>query len=322
MKKRLFLCLALILLVTVFLTGCGSKNITEKKLKEGLEKYINSEYNTSDYEVSLKDDKIIVTYDDKKYNLAYNIDENPIFTYEVKIEKGISYDDYYTKTENLSLPMLGYISSAYTYGVDIEDSSTYFALSYVDGMMDNYDGEGKYIIVDDAEGLETDAEIILTSEFGDRVIDFINDSYEKGIKISDKENNTYTYELTANCEENSCQLVAELTVNQEGNFENIKEYADELAKENMYEEITPETADYHIELKIGQNIEINGKDLNGYELSGMNVVDVDGHYTFTATSEGIANGYLYVGEETTKSIYITVTKPEKNEKFENKILNI
>ena len=61
---------------------------------------------------------------------------------------------------------------------------------------------------------------------------------DRYIKIEDKENNTYTYELSAECEQKSCTLTATLTINPEGKFDEIKGYADELAKESMDENIT------------------------------------------------------------------------------------
>lgn len=320
MKKKIILCL----MASILLVGCGASMISKKTLEEGLDNYIKSEYNDSNYVVSVEKKKIVVTNDDKKeYVLTYNLNGEPTFTYETVIKEGITYDEYNLKTEALSLPMLGYIASSHTFDVELSDSYTYFILTYLEGMMDYYNEDYTYIVIDDAdaEGLETDAEIILTSQFGSKVIDYVKDSYAKDIKIVDEENNTFIYELISRCETTSCTLTAKLTVNEEGKFDEIKGYADELAKENMYIDITETSADYHIELKVGQIIEISG-DLTGYELAGMDIVDVSEEYNFTATKEGVANGYLYIGEDEPKTIYITVTEAKKGEKLETKTLKV
>lgn len=312
--------LVLSLIISLLLVGCGKTTISESQLKEGLNKYLTSEYNDSECEATLNNGEMEVSCEDEKYTLTYNLKGNPTFTYETEVKEGISYDEYCSKEEGLTLPMLGYIASAYTFGVDIEDSATNFILTYFDGIMNYYDSAEQYIIVDDAEGLETDAEVILTSEFGSKVIDYVKASYAEDITIKDEENDTFTYVLSAKCEEKSCKFTAKLTINAEAQFEKLNGYADELAKEEMYEEITPETADYHIELKVGQTMKITG--VNGYELSGMDVIEVDNEYDFKATKEGIANGYLYVGEDDQKSIYVTVTKAKENEELTDKSLNI
>lgn len=321
MNKKIVLSFMGVLL----LSGCTQDTISEKDFKKGLEKFIESEYNDNNYTAKLNGDKISVTYNNKEYILSYDLKENATFTYEVKIEEGISYDDYIAKTDILTLPMLGYISVLDTYGVEIEDAYTYFVSTYFDGMMDNYDEDKElYIITDDAEGFETDANIILISEFGDKVIEYVKNSYDENVKIEDSDYDTYKYELTTNCDENSCTFMAKLSVNPEGKFEEINGYADEMAKENMDENITPKTADYHIELAVGQSITISGKDLNGYEKSGMDVVEVeslDSNYVFKAIKAGVANGNFYIGDEETKTFYITVTDDD-NKKSKDKTLVI
>lgn len=55
-------------------------------------------------------------------------------------------------------------------------------------MIDALDLEKEgYIITDDTERYEENDKIILTSEFGDKVIDYIKYTYDKDIKIKDEE---------------------------------------------------------------------------------------------------------------------------------------
>lgn len=222
--------------------------------------------------------------------------------------------------------MLGYFAIADAYGVDATDSYAYFAETYLDGMFDTIDeNKESYIITDDADGYSDEDKIILTSEFGDKVIDYIKYTYDKDIKIEDKKYDTFTYELTTKCDENSCVFTAKLTINPEGKFTEIIGYADELAKENMDDSITPENADYHIELVVGESITISGKNLNGYDKSGMDIVEIDSldsEYTFKAIKAGVANGYFYIGEEDSRTYYITVTESDKDNKIDDKTLTI
>lgn len=322
MKRKILLCLMGILV----LTGCGKDTIALEDFEKGLNNFIKSKVNEDTYEAKLEDGKMVVTYWDEDYTLTYNLKNDPTITYEVEIEKGISYDDYSTKNNTLSLPMLGYFAIADAYGVAADDSYAYFAETYLDGMFNVIDEDKEsYIITDDVDEYSDNEKVILTSEFGEKVIDYIKYTYDKNIKIEDKKYDTFNYELTTKCDENSCVFTTKLTINPEGKFTEIMGYADELAKESMDESITPETADYHIELVVGESITISGEKLNGYDKSGMDIVEIDSldsEYTFKATKAGIANGYFYIGEEDFRSYYITVTEADKNDKIENTTLTI
>jgi len=319
MKRKILLFLVSALLFT----GCGKDTIALKDFEKGLEKFTKSEYSDESYEVNLKDGKMNINYNEENYTLDYNLKNNPTFTYEVKIEKGISYDDFLSKTEAISLPMIGYIASLDSFGVETEDATAYFLMTYIEGMMNYMDEEEKYIIADSKEGIETDAEIILTSEFGDKVIEYVKSSSDKDIEIKDKENNTFEYKVTTECKETECIFKSVLTVNKDGKFDELKGYADEMAKENMDSEITLENADYNIELVVGQTLKVNGTELNGYEISGMDVLDEDENteegYIFKATKEGIANGRFYIGDSEEKTFYLTVSE-NKNDKAEDKLI--
>ena len=322
MKKKFML----FLFISTLLVGCNNNSVTidEKDFEKGLETFIKSEYNESEYDATLKDGKMEITYEDTAYTLVYDLKNNPTFTYEIEVKKGISYDDYLVKTEGLSLPMLGYVASLSTYGVEVEDSALYFAMTYFSGMMNYYDADKEtYVVIDDefADGFESDSTIILKSQFGDKVIDFVKNSYGENIVIKDKEYDTYTYNLTSDCDKDSCTLTAELEVNKDGKFDKIKGYADNFTDNNMNDDITEDNADYHIELFVGQKVTVTGEELNGYEKSGsaVDIESVMDGYEISALEEGSANGYFYIGEDS-RTFYITVTEGEFEE--ENLTLDI
>lgn len=316
----------LFLLLSLLLVGCGKDVIKESDLQKSLDDYISSEdYNYNGYDARLDNNKIVVSYDEHEYELSYNLKDKPTFIYEAEIKKGISYDDFVLKTDALSLIKIGYIAALGTYDINAEDADAYFSSIYLDEMLRFYYEDQKYIVLDDeSEGEET-FEVITVEEFGERVVEYVEGVYGDGLTIKDKENDTFTYDLTQNCKKDTCTITAKLTINPDAKFENVTGTVEKLEKDNMYEDITPENADYHIELKVGQTIKVTGNDLSGYDLSGMDVVNVeflDSGYKFKATEEGISNGYFYVGEDEKRTIYVTVTKAEKNEKLENKTLKV
>ena len=94
----------------------------------------------------------------------------------------------------------------------------------------------------------------------------------------------------------------------------------------MDEDITSENADYHIELVVGQKVTISGEELSGYDLSGMDIVEIEDlmpGYIFAAKKVGIANGQFYLGEDwdKTKTFYITV-KEASSDNIEDLSLTI
>lgn len=322
MKRKFLVCA----LGVLMLTGCGKDAISKEDFEKGLNNFINSETNAETYTAKIKDNKISVKYWDEDYTLAYNLKEEPTVTYEVEIKKGISYEEYTTKTDAFSLPMLGYFAIADNKGIKPADYYTYFSNTYLDGMFDAVDLEKEsYIITDDAEGYDETDKLILTSEFGNKVIDYIEYTYDKDIKIEDEEYDTYYYELTTECSDDSCVFTAKLTINTNADFSKINGYEEKIAKEGMDENITPETADYNIELIVGQSITISGKNLNSYEQAGMDIVEIeenDSEYIFKATKAGVANGYFYIGEDSTRTYYLTVTEVDDNNKIEDITLKI
>lgn len=121
--KRKFL---VFVLGALMLTGCGKTAISKAYFEEGLNNFIKSDSNAETYAAKMEDDKINVTYWDEEYILTYNLKEEPTITYEVEIKKGISYEEYTTKIDALSLPMLGYFAIADIKGIDPVDYSSSF----------------------------------------------------------------------------------------------------------------------------------------------------------------------------------------------------
>ncbi len=309
------------LIMLFLLTGCGKQAVTQENFEKGLNQYINSEYNDNELSTKIIKNKIIVTKNDKEYEVAYNLKGNPTFINKITVEKGISYEEYSELIESLSLPMLGYMAMAHNYGVSPKDSSTYFTFTYVAEMFDEADEEDTYVILDDDIEAPQGRRIIRTSTFPERVLEYVRNVYEDDIEFED-ELETYEYSIEASCNLRKCEIISKLEVNPRANFQRLVGYAEAREREGMHKNITPENAKYNIELKVGQKIKISGKKLTGYEITGMNIVDVSGEYTFEATRPGVANGYFHINEDDTRSFYITVTEPEQDEELKTKKLTV
>lgn len=218
--KKIFIILSILLL-----TSCGKNTVTKDEFKINLEKVINSKYNTVGYKGEYKNNKMIMSLNDKEYEMDVEFKEKFTITYNLEIGKGIEYEEYNKLIETLSLPMFGYVAYLSDYGISMGDASSYFGDTYLNGMLDNYH-ESKYMVIynnKEKDMFKKDYEYILVKDFGDSVIDFVNDNYAKKIDFSD-ELNTYNFEVYSKCESDKCIITSKLIVNSESEFEDIKDY--------------------------------------------------------------------------------------------------
>ena len=168
---------------------------------------------------------------------------------------------------------------------------------------------------------EDNAKIIYASEFGDRVMDYVNEIYKDKQTMTDSTGiNSYVYTTEKKeTTENSCKLVTTLSINLDADFSKINEYSNQLSAEVLNKDITEENADYVIRLKVGQKCNIKSeKKIVGYETYGSNCIEFNEEKNvMTAVGTGIANGYLYVGDNTNKkSFYVIVEENASNQILE------
>lgn len=335
LKKILISCLFLIFAVGIIFENisCAAwKEVTQENLTKALEGFVTSESNEENYSITVKKDVINITEDNEKYELKYDLTDKPTFSIEIPIEKGMSYEEFQKQTGSLILPTIGYIAVANIQSIDIEDASSYILFSYLGNALKNsFSSENSYWIIDDlnASGSLTvkkdeNTNIIYASEFGDKVMEYVNNTYLQKQTISDsKEINSYEITIEKqDTTETSCKLVSTLTVNHEADFTKLNGYMEKIEDSFMDKGITKENADYSLTLKVGQkcNIESSEK-LTGYELHGSSVEVDTNSATITAIKEGKANGYLYIGDKK-KSVYITVEENSENETLETITLKI
>ena len=327
--------LIFVLIAFSFSNICYAVAVTDENLKSTLQKFVSSEANEDNYKITVADNVIKITADGKDYTLNYDLTDKPTFTFEIPIEQGMSYENYEEQIDNLILPMIGYIAVANIQGVEFEDANAYFLMSYLGNAFNgSTSSESSYIIIDDstmADGVTInigDKKIIYVSEFGDNVMDYVNDTYKDKQIIKDSPNGINSYEWIIerkDVNDTSCKLVSSLSVNLDADFSKLNGYSDQLGGTSLDKNITEENADYAITLKIGQKCIIETtEEVTGYGLTGSgyeyNLIN-DNCIEITGEEVGKANGYIYVGE-TKKTIFITVEENTESTSLDTIILKI
>lgn len=335
LKKYFIKCLYLFLVLVFLCTNICYATVvavTDENLKESLQKFVSSEANEENYNITVSNNVITVIVDNESYTLNYDLSNKPTFTFEIPIEKGMNYDDFKKQTDNLMLPMVGYIAVANIQGVAIEDASAYFLFSYLGNALNgsfSFDSSNSYMIIDDTtEGVTIESDnpnAIKVSEFGERVMEYVNAVYPETQSISDTEGiNSYTLTVERkDTTDTSCKLVSTLSVNLDADFSKIIGYTQQMEDSFMNNGITKENADLVVTLKVGQKCKLESTEkITGYAFSGSDCVEINDDKTeLTGTKVGKKNGYLYIGEEQ-KTIYITVEENTSNETLETITLKI
>lgn len=273
MLKKFFSSWLALLLILVFI--CTNRcyaitsEVTEKNLGETFEKFISSNSNKENYKISVTNNTINIIEDDETYILYYDLTNKPSFSLEIPIQKGMSYDEFRKKTDNFMLPMLSYIAVANIQGVDFEDSSAYFLMSYTGNALNgSWSSENSYVIVDDtnmSDGVtidkdENDTKTIYVSEFGERVMEYVNDIYKDKQIIKDSFEGINSYEFIIEKKEEtntSCKLVSTLNVNLDADFSKLNGYADlKIIDSNKKNETTEEDKNNELSNNVSNNEKI------------------------------------------------------------------
>jgi len=230
--------------IFVFVSLCtnicnaASVKVTKENLKEAFQKFVSSELNEDNYSISVADDVINITADNESHSLNYDLTDKPTFSIEIPIEKGMSYEEFKKTGEDLSLLLLGYLAVANIQGVEMEDAVHYFSFSYLGAALNGYySTENSYSIVDDLnleEGVtiqkNDDPKTIYTSEFGDRVMEYVTATYPETQEVSDSDGiNSYVMMMERkDTTETSCKLVYTLRVNVDSDFSQLQGYAEKI----------------------------------------------------------------------------------------------
>ena len=115
-------------------------------------------------------------------------------------------------------------------------------MSYIgDATNGSWSSDNSYVIVDDTnlsdevtiDKSESDSKTIYVSEFGERVMEYVNDIYKDKQTITDATNGIDSYEWIIekkDVTETSCKLVSTLSVNTNADFSKIKGYANGISE--------------------------------------------------------------------------------------------
>lgn len=242
-KKICIICLiGILILINIKPISYGAGvEVTQENLTETMQGFVESAANDKNYKVTVNDGIITISVDDEEYTLNYDLTEKPTFFLEIPIKQGMSYEEFKNQTDNLTLPMLGYIAVANVQGVEFEDALSYFFMSYLgNALSGSWSSEDMYMIIDDtntSDGVtfdrdESNSKTIYASEFGERVMEYVNSLYKDKQTVTDVANGGIdSYEFSVerkDVTDTSCTLVASLSVNIDADFSKIKGYADEL----------------------------------------------------------------------------------------------
>lgn len=325
MLKKIFMSLlfAIFIFVSLYTNICYAApvKVTKENLNEAFKKLVSSGEVEEKLDIVVLDDTIKLTVEDESYILKYDLTDEPTFSIEIPIEKGMNYEEFKEKTGNLILPMCGYAAVANVQGTKIEDAISYIMLSYFKTALGSGSlNENPYVIVEGTK--EGNDKTIYTSEFGDRVMEYVNATYSETETMSDSDEiNSYKFKIEKkDVTETSCKLVSTLSINLDADFSKLSEYSNGIFDNG----ITKDNAEHVIALKVGQKCKIQG--INGYQITGE-CVEIDNKTNeITAIKKGEASGYFYIGEnyqeQKKASFYVTVEENKGNEKLETITLKI
>lgn len=221
LKKILIICLLIVVIFTT-ISYAESVKVTEENLKSTFEKHKDSFASLGISSISVSNDTINSRIEDLNFAMKYDLTNNPIFTCEATINKGMTYDEFEKQTNGCGkLHMSAFIAVANIQGVELSNAMSYYIASIMNGSFSLTDS--KYMIVDPAPGVtitpSEGTEIILMSEFGDKVMEYVNEVYKDKYTKTD---NTYTQTIERkDVTDTSCKIVYMLEINTDALYSEV-----------------------------------------------------------------------------------------------------
>lgn len=234
--KKIISTFLIFLLLSILFTNCYATAVvvTKENLNESFQ---NMASQTRGLNFTVSDNTITINFEDQIYTLTYDLTSNPTFVLEMPIEQGMSYDYFYLAMSYTYLPMFPWMAVANIQGVDdfmaAEDYfyDTFTDDSQFDDILQN--NMNQYEIVDDinrdVDKDENNPNIIYTSEFGERAVEYVTNVFKDKITISDSANGINSYVTTIELKDvtdSSCKLVCTLTVNLDADFSKMSNFND------------------------------------------------------------------------------------------------
>ena len=188
MKKIIVNILTILTIIIFgFNTSYGAwTEVTEEKFKNAVEN-IDSNLLNGNEKISVSNNKIILKSEKTTFETNYELSNEIVFSSEVEIKQGMSYDEYSNITSGMLVgPMVGYMAVSNIQGVDNKDSGAYFMLLiFLNGMSQipaiGSENESSYNPENDPE-------------FGKNIIKYTKEQFKEGSTVDDKDtNNTFKY---------------------------------------------------------------------------------------------------------------------------------
>lgn len=338
MKKTFTKIIIILISFLIINVSAAEVNITVEKLQEAAEK-LNKEQETIKYAVDNSTINITAideyTNSTEKYKVYYDIENGTIsFIANKEIKRGMSYNDYKKIVDSDTYSIYIYPLVARIYDVSFEDAYYYYMTAYSNSYSSQYiktaSAKHKYEVIEVAEGMTIDdyyflenVTVIDSKDFGNYVIEYIEDRYPQMIIYEDNETlitnetgySTYKYVFSAeNQDENTTIIFEKFSINNVSNFSKIKGFEKKLDDAYTPEKIknmTKENADYYVELQVGQKLIINSEK-KGYRTVSTKYAFAEllnsenNQLIFLGKKEGVTKALFSFEEGVEKTLYIEV----------------
>lgn len=235
LKKLIVFTIFLITILNCYTICSANVQITNENLTSAFQKFESSEENKNKYSINLENNQIkVTTSNGEVYIVNYILESKPTFTLEMPIKDGMSYNDFKRQTQNLIIPVVGYLAIANIQGVEYKDSSEYFYSYLEDEFTGSLSKNDSYVVVDDINSednavINTNASIINASEFSTKVMEYVNNVYKDKQTINDSDDiNSFVWSIEKQDIPNSntsCKLISTVTVNVDADFSKLKNYS-------------------------------------------------------------------------------------------------
>ncbi len=317
-KKIISSILILVMFIFTSTSYAKSSTLGREDLQNGLEKMKKSD-SISINDLEFKDDVIKMTNKGENFEIKCDFTgSKPKFNLTIPIDKGISYKEYEKKTGNsIYLSIIPYVAIASSKGIEVENSLIYI----IEDIMNKMDVKEKTFMIVSDDTIEYEGtDVYKESEFSNKVIDILKEKYkEKEIYNDSKKLNSYSLVIERkNTTNEHCDLSYTLTV--DSGVSNIRNEA----IKDIFSDITQDTADKVINLKVGQKCKfVSSKNVIGYGTNSNDKVEVEEKtYNMTAKKAGIVKGYIQLDGNEKKTVYIIIKENKENKDLDTITINL
>lgn len=260
LKKLILFTIFLITILNCCTVCSANVQITNENLTSAFQKFESSEENKDKYSIKLENNQIkVTTSNGEVYIVNYTLESKPTFTLEMPVKDGMTYNDFKRQTQNLIIPVIGYLAVANIQGIEYKDSKAYFN-SYLDYEFNGFlSKDNPYVVFDDVNPgnnpvIDNNVTIINASEFSSRVMEYVKNVYKDKQTINDSDDiNSFEWSIEKQDIPNStttCKLISTVTINLDADFSKLKNYSNltdgtpsQTIPANNVGSVTPENND-------------------------------------------------------------------------------